>query len=108
MDTVWKWRKALGVGASTEGTHRLRSVVHADHLREARGLSPPTWDEPARRAKISEAKRGKPRPPHVAEAVRRAHTGTTASEETRKRMSEAHRRRGTLVPGTNVWTPEED
>ena len=23
-------------------------------------------------------------------------------------MSETHRRRGTLVPGTQVWTPEED
>jgi hypothetical protein len=23
-------------------------------------------------------------------------------------MSEAHRRRGTLVPGTVVWPPEED
>jgi hypothetical protein len=23
-------------------------------------------------------------------------------------MSEAHKRRGTLVPGTRLWTPEED
>jgi hypothetical protein len=23
-------------------------------------------------------------------------------------MSETHRRRGTLVPGTRVWTPEEN
>jgi hypothetical protein len=23
-------------------------------------------------------------------------------------MSEVHRRRGTLVPGTQVWAPEED
>src|SRR5262245_40437741 len=25
VNTVWQWRKALGVGANTEGTHRLES-----------------------------------------------------------------------------------
>jgi hypothetical protein len=28
--------------------------------------------------------------------------------ESRRKMSEAHRKRGTLVPGTIVWTAEED
>jgi hypothetical protein len=30
------------------------------------------------------------------------------TEGARRRISEAHRRRGKLVPGTVVWTPEED
>jgi hypothetical protein len=30
------------------------------------------------------------------------------TEESRLRMSEAHGKRGMLVPGTVLWTPEED
>ena len=51
---------------------------------------------------------GQASPSHVVEAVRRAHLGTHHSEEARKKRSEAHKRRGTLVPGTRLWTPEED
>jgi len=58
--------------------------------------------------KIAEAMHGKPRPPNVVEAVRQAHLGTHHSDESRRRMSEEHKRRGTLVPGTILWTPEED
>jgi hypothetical protein len=49
-----------------------------------------------RREKIAPAKRGKPRPPEVAEAVRQACLGTPLSEETRRKIGEAHRRRGTV------------
>jgi hypothetical protein len=39
---VWKWRKALGVGATTEGTSRLRSaycnVPWFEERRQAHGL----------------------------------------------------------------------
>jgi hypothetical protein len=51
---------------------------------------------------------GKPRPPHVVEAIRRAKLGSHQKEETRRRMSRTHRKRGTLVPGTIPWTAEED
>lgn len=64
--------------------------------------------DPERCRKIAEARRGKLRPPHVVEAVRQAHLGKPANEETRRRMSEAHRWRGTLVPGTVPWTANED
>jgi hypothetical protein len=65
--------------------------------------------DPERREKIAAAKRGKPRPQHVIEAVRQAHLGTHHSEETRRRMSEAHKRRGTRPPAAGrPWTPEED
>jgi hypothetical protein len=38
----------------------------------------------------------------------RAHRGKPLSEETRRRMSEAHKACGTLVAGTRLWTAEED
>src|SRR5262249_25101925 len=56
-----------------------------------------------------EAMRGKRRPPHVVEAVAAAHRGTRASEESRRKMSEAHRKRGTRPPKAGrPWTEEED
>jgi hypothetical protein len=38
----------------------------------------------------------------------KASLGRRQSAESRRKMSEAHRRRGTLVPGTIPWTAEED
>jgi hypothetical protein len=107
--TVSKWRKALGVEPTTEGTSRL----HSEYTKEPWAVR--AWAkahakarDPERRRKISEARRGKPRPPHVLEAMDRARRGMHHSEETRRKMSQTHRRRGTPVPGTQVWTPEED
>jgi hypothetical protein len=111
--SVWLWKKALGVPASTPGTKRLR-VEHnkepwaIEARAKAHAQSRDPIQDQERRQKISEAKRGKPRPPHVIAAIIKAHKGTKASEETRQRMKEAHILRGTLVPGTRVWTPEED
>ena len=34
--------------------------------------------------------------------------GKPLSAETRRKMSVAHKARGTLVPGTRLWTAEED
>src|SRR5262249_40321071 len=64
--------------------------------------------DPERCRKIGEALRGKPRPPHVLEAMHAAGRGSHHTEETRRRRSEAHRARGTLVPSTIPWTVEED
>jgi hypothetical protein len=65
--------------------------------------------DPARRAKIAVARRGKPRPRHVIEAMRAANLGRKHTDQTRRRMSEAHRRRGTRPPAAGrPWTAEED
>src|SRR5262245_36439216 len=40
--------------------------------------------------------------------MRKGRTGKPQSEEARAKMSRAHRQRGTLVPGTDPWTAEED
>src|SRR5262249_26605268 len=63
----------------------------------------------ARREKIAAAKRGKPRPRHVIEAMRKANLGRKHTGEARAKMSEAHRARGTRPPWLGPpWSPKED
>jgi hypothetical protein len=113
-DRVWKWRKALGVGATTEGTSRLRlDYSHEPWADEARAtMHAQARDadrDAARREKIAAARRGKPRPPEEMAPAHEARRGTHHSEETRRRMSEAHKRRGTRPPKAGrPWTSEED
>jgi hypothetical protein len=111
--SVWLWKKALGVGPITKGTSRLFSeYTKEDWAIQARAKSRAKCRDPIqdqeRRQKIAEAKRGKPRPAHVMAAVRKSRLGSKHSEETRQQMRETHILRGTLVPGTRVWTAEED
>jgi hypothetical protein len=89
-NTVWQWRKALGVPQYNDGTTRLKSELLSAWLDEIR---PMTWSVEGRGEKIAASRRGKPRPPHVIDAVRKASTGRRHSEETRRKMSEAHQRR---------------
>jgi hypothetical protein len=108
--TVWKWRKALGVGIATPGTSRLHRAYAASDpaIIAGRRKAHAKARDPERSRKIAEAKRDKPRPPHVREAMLKASLGRRHSEESQRKMSEAHRRRGTLVPGTIPWTRKED
>ncbi len=97
---VWKWRKALGVERVNEGTSRRLS----DHAREpavVAGLkkAQAKSGDPARRAKLAAAMRGKKVDRRVVEALAAQRRGTRHREESRRKMSETHRRRGTLVPG---------
>jgi hypothetical protein len=109
-DRVLKWRKALGVGATTEGTSRLRSDYCGEPWFEAaRAKSVAKAGDPERRGKIAAARRGQPRPRHVIEAMAAGRRGKPHDAETRRKMSEAHRRRGTRPPAVGrLWTPEED
>ncbi len=107
--TVWKWRKALGVGIATEGTSRLHSEYSKEPWAvEARAKADRKAPDPERRRKIAQARKGKPRPPHEVEPMHRAWRGSHHSEETRRRMSQTHKKRGTIVPGIKTWTREED
>jgi hypothetical protein len=107
--TVSKWRRLLGVERATEGTSRLHSEYDKEQWAvEARAKAHSKARDPERRRKIAEARRGKPRPPHVVEAVRHAHLGTTHRAETRQRMSEAHKRRWQSITNESRWTPEQD
>lgn len=106
--TVTKWRKALSVARGTQGTTRLFREYIAESGDAMRALGILKAGDLERRRKIAEARRGKPRPAHVLEAMHNARRGSHHSEETRQRMSDTHRQRGTLVPGTITWTTEQD
>ena len=94
INTVTRWRGALGVGRLTSGTERTFDI---------------TLKAESRRAKIAKSKIGKPRPKHVLDALRMAHLGKPLDDATRKKMSEAHRKRGTRPPWLNkAWEPWED
>ena len=89
-----RWRRALDVERNTPGTERTCDV---------------TLKAESRRVKIADSKVGKPRPKHVHEALRKAHLGKPLSTETREKMSQSHRKRGTRPPWLNkVWEPWED
>jgi len=111
LSTVLKWRKALGIGATTEGTRQLRQNRGRDpeHVAGLKEIVARTAPDPDRRAKIAEAKRGKPRPAHVREAMRQASIGRKPSDEARRKMSAAQRKRGARPPKAGrAWTAEED
>uniref|UniRef100_UPI0011AB131E NUMOD3 domain-containing DNA-binding protein n=1 Tax=Anatilimnocola aggregata TaxID=2528021 RepID=UPI0011AB131E len=71
----------------------------------------PTARSPERRAKIAAAKRGKPRPAHVIEILRRVNTGRKHSAASRAKMSAARKAwaaRGDLAPAPRVpWSAKE-
>jgi hypothetical protein len=96
--SICRWRHVLDVGAVTEGTLRLKH----DHAlapgitagrAKAHALSRDAKADAARRAKIAAARRGKPRPAHVMEAMRRGRTGKPHDQAAREKMREAARRR---------------
>jgi hypothetical protein len=91
--TVVKWSKALGVLPINEGTRELLRDWSPDVLNaEARERAREASRSPEHAAKISAATKGKPKPLHVVEAMRRAATGRKASAETRAKMSATHER----------------
>lgn len=92
--TVRLWRSALGVTQYNEGTHKLRvDYTEEDWYKRAvrKGANTP-WT-PARLASVRRKLKGKKRPSHVVEAMRRAKTGVQYSAEVRARMSAAQRAR---------------
>jgi hypothetical protein len=109
--TVSKWRRLLGVPQNNQGTLRLRreyacelGVMDGLHKAQAKA------QDPVRRAKIAAAKRGKPRPPDLMQAL---HEGNRergeASAQTRRKMSAAHKRRGTKPPAAGrAWEAWEE
>jgi NUMOD3 motif len=109
--TVWIWRRALGVPHSNEGDRKLRIAYNKSPSgRAAIEAMHGKARDPVRRAKIAAAKRGKPRPPHVMAALRKANIGRKLSAEHRRKIGAAHKRRGTMPPAASgpTWQPWED
>ena len=107
--TVSQWRKALGIGRSNPGTSRLHAAHYRDHVGDAMHKALlPALRSPERRAKISAAKFGKPRP-DLSER-NRSRRGTKLSPEARQRMKEAWQQHGFVggKKGARAWTAAED
>jgi hypothetical protein len=112
--TVTKWRKALDVPRANEDTHRLHHDIAlepgvAAGRAKAHAQSREPEADVGRREKIGAARRGKPRPHGMMEALAEATRGKKLGEETRRKMSEALKRQGTRPSAVGrPWTAEED
>jgi len=109
-NAVHKWRKAFAVPFNNEGT-TARRVAHGKsrHGRKALAAMHAKAQDPGRRAKIGAARLGKPRPPHVIAALRKANIGRPLSAEHRRKMSQVHKQRGTRPPWIGkAWAMWED
>jgi hypothetical protein len=109
-NTVWRWRKALGVRPINEGTHRLKIRYGQEpFFKRAQRLAVAKARDPQRRAKIAASRLGKPRPPEVGAKIAAANRGRLHSEQAKRKMSLAHKRRGTWPPAAGrPWTKQED
>ena len=106
--TVTLWRRALDVEPLTPGTRKLHSSNGKRLWPTKAKRMMATNSDPERRTKNAAAHRGKPRPPRVIEAVRKASIGRIASAETRRRLSESQKRHQAEHPRANRWQPAED
>jgi len=92
--TSGRWRQALEVEENNPGTHLLRrSYGHSPWLKRAWRNSRRKVNDPIRRAKISAYHRGRPKPPHVVEGLRRIHLGKPLSAKHRRKVSKSLKRR---------------
>ena len=85
--SVSRCRKALGVPTTNAGTLRLRQEHSKDEwfkAMQAKAQSTPWTEE--RRRKLSKLFRGKPRPRHVIEAMRKGRTGRPHPPEVREKI----------------------
>jgi hypothetical protein len=108
--TVSKWRNALGVGRTTEGTSALLRANAPQTVRSAKADANRRAKDrdPGRREKIAAARRGKPRPPEV-RAILAKNLAKARTPEVWKKVGQAHRKRGTRPPKAGrPWSPEED
>jgi len=95
VNLVTKWRKALRVRESA-GERLLRS----ERIKAS---------DPKRARRIGRAFRGKRRPRHVLEALRRSHLGKPLSQAVKAKISATHRRLGIRPPGRQpAWSARED
>jgi hypothetical protein len=98
----------MEVGPVTPGTARLLR----DHMAEtwangAREKAIAAARDPEVRARMAAPRKGKAPPRHVVEAAAAAHRGTHPGKETRRKMSEAQRRRWRDGPlAERLWKAE--
>ena len=107
---VSRWRKALEVPRANDGSKRLWEINSRDE-RVVQGFAKAQSKkhDPVRIAKSAATRRGRPRPPHVVAALRRASVGQIQSPESRRKHSATNKRKGIHPPLMGpIWTAEED
>jgi hypothetical protein len=106
--TVTAWRKALDIGPITEGTAKLLRVnAKRTFTEEVRRKAVAAASSPEANAKKAAYRRGKPAHPNALKALARF-WGKRPSKETRRRLSEAARRRDASTPSAGrPWTEKE-
>lgn len=109
-DRVWKWRKALGVPRTNPGTHKLRVRYGEEPFFKCAQRK--AWSkarDPARRANIAAARLGKPRPQEGIAAMAAAKRGTRHTQESRRKMSLAHKELWKRAPlAQRRWSARDD
>jgi hypothetical protein len=76
-----------------------------DGLRKAQAKA----RDPERNCQIAQARKGKPRPPGLMKRLHESNRGQKASAQIHRKLSEAHKRRGTRPPTAGrAWMPWED
>ncbi len=100
-----KWRKALGVPAANEGTHRLLSANAKEcFTEEVRRRATAAGNTPEAIAKRSAAITGKRRPPEVVAKILKARRGFRHTAETRAWMSATPKAKGSRdTPWGKAW-----
>lgn len=107
VTTVWKWRKALGVGRITPGTEELYRVYKPLKLTEERAeRGRVEASKPAARDKMSQTKTGVPAPPQTRAALLAA-ASRTKSDGWKKQASERQKGKRPAQWKTKDWTPQE-
>ncbi len=107
--TVRKWRRALGVGRSTEGTRQLERGVALGRTDDRLELARRNSKTAPALAKSSARLKGRIQPPSVIEAAREA-AHRPRSESWKLQMAAYWQRRGHPPghPESRFWTSSED
>jgi DNA-binding MurR/RpiR family transcriptional regulator len=111
VQTVVKWRKALGVaGVQNEGTRQLRVRWSPEVLtEEVRDSARRALQTPEHAAAVGARRRGRKASPETLERMRQAHLGKRASATARANMSAAQIRRAQRERATGIgWQAKWD
>jgi hypothetical protein len=109
--TVSDWRKALGVRSTNDGTFRLRSANTREPMaRLALARATAKANNSERRRKQSEAQKGRKRPRHVIEAMRKGRKGKPQPPHVGQIIAARNRKLKAMgkVPFGRIWTTEDD
>jgi hypothetical protein len=100
----------LALPVTRDGTRRLRlAIAQMPDVIAGRKKGQAKNQDPERCRKISEAKRGIPKPAHLVEAIGGIWRGKKMSAEHRAKISAAHKARGTRPSKAGrPWTRAED